>query len=334
MPVWSLGETVRSESSPFWMAFRRGRIQLIEGNVRIARIMSLYSAGYQTAVVGKWSQRSLQLCAMEELDLVSVVTPEARHLDPTLTALACEKHVFLEKPIATSMEDAKQIVSAAEASSKFLMVGQILRFENKYASVKKTIDEGRLGKVLSIHARRHRPRQLYRLYGDRVHLMLENSIHDIDICLWYTKDRVRSVRAFTRNSQGLTYPDINWGFLEFENGSVACVETHWIIPDESGVMNNDAMQIIGSDGIAGIDFVPSGLSYWTSSGHQIVNTSYDAFLPSGIQGAIQQEIGYFLKCLLKEEEPSVIRPREAAEALRVTLALVESAEAGEDITLD
>lgn len=275
-----------------------------------------------------------ELCAMDELDMVSVVTPEAKHLDPTLAALSSEKHVLLEKPIATSIEDANQIVDAAEASPAFLMVGQILRFENKYATVKKALDDNRLGKVLSIHARRHRPRQLYRLYGDRVHLMLENSIHDIDICLWYTEDRVRKVRGFTRNSQGLAYPDINWGFLEFENGAVACVETHWIIPDESGIMNNDAMQVVGTDGLADIDFVPSGLSFWTASGHEVVNTSYDAYLPSGIQGAIQQELGYFLNCVRRGEEPSIIQPRDAAEALRVTLALVESAEKDEAVSLD
>jgi hypothetical protein len=49
-----------------------------------------------------------------------------------------------------------------------------------------------------------------------IHGTLENSIHDIDLCLWYTQDRVRNVRAFTRNIQGGATPDINWSFLEFE----------------------------------------------------------------------------------------------------------------------
>jgi UDP-N-acetylglucosamine 3-dehydrogenase len=273
------------------------------------------------------------LCERDDLDAVSVVTPETGHLEPTVCALKHHKHVLLEKPIASSLEDSRQILSAAQSSSRVLLVGQILRFENKYGTVKRLIEEGRLGKIVSIHARRNRPRKLYRVWGNRVNLMLENSINDVDIILWYVQDRVNQVRAFARNTQGGLYPDINWGFLEFENGAVACLETNWTLPDESGVMTDDAMYVIGSEGTARIEFVPSGLAIWSSSGQEIMNTSYDALLPYGIEGAIRQEVGYFLKCVKTGCEPTVILPEEAAEALRVTLALVESAESRADVRL-
>src|ERR1035441_3077133 len=130
-----------------------------------------------------------ELCARQDIDLVSIVTPEAHHLAPVMTAVGQGKHIFLEKPIATRAADAAKIVEAAEKAGVFLMVGHILRFENNYGTMKRKIEEGKLGDIVSIHARRNRPRKLYKIYS-REHAIIENSIHDIDLCLWYTQARV------------------------------------------------------------------------------------------------------------------------------------------------
>lgn len=274
-----------------------------------------------------------ELCADKEIDIVSVVTPEADHLDPVLAAAREGKHIFLEKPIATSLEDSQRIIEAAQQADIYLMIGHILRFESHYATVKREIDAGDLGEVVSIHARRNRPKKLYKLFGDRVHCILENSIHDIDLCLWYTQDAVVNVRAFTRNVQGRKNPDINWSFLEFEGGAVACIETHWIIPDRAGVMTNDSMQVIGTKGIANIHFVPSGLHFWKEGGCETANVSYDAWFNNQVRGAIKEETSYFVDCVRRGEPPTLATAEEALEALKVALALVRSSEEQRDVKL-
>ncbi|MDE0202664.1 MAG: Gfo/Idh/MocA family oxidoreductase, partial [Rhodospirillaceae bacterium] len=73
------------------------------------------------------------LLARDDLDAVSVVTMWDQHTEPTLDALAAGKHVFLEKPMASTVDDCAKIVAAAEAAPGFLMVGHICRFNPRYA---------------------------------------------------------------------------------------------------------------------------------------------------------------------------------------------------------
>ena len=148
------------------------------------------------------------------------------------------------------------------------------------------------------------------------------------------RDRVARVRAFTRNVQGGEHPDVNWGFLEFEGGAVACIETHWLIPERAGVVTNDALQIIGTAGIADIHFVPSGLSVWTNDGAETANVSYDAWFEGQLRGAIKEEIGYFVDCVRAGMTPTVITPVEALQALKVALALVSSSQENREIKLN
>lgn len=274
-----------------------------------------------------------ELCAHSDIELVSVVTPESLHLAPVLTAVQAGKHILLEKPIATNLEDAAKIIEAVEKAHLHLMVGHILRFEANYGTVRREIEEGHLGKILSIHARRNRPKRLYSSYS-RTHGILENSIHDIDLCLWYTKDRVRNVRAFTRNIQGGATPDINWSFLEFEGGAVACIENHWLIPDGAGITTDDAMQVIGSKSVADMHFVPSSLNLWREQGAESANVSYDAHFAGKVWGAIKEEVGYFVDCVRGGKSPTVLTPQDAFEALRVALALVRSSQEQSDVRLD
>lgn len=274
-----------------------------------------------------------ELCRRPDLDLISIVTPEDAHVEPVRQAASAGKHIFLEKPIANSIEDSQSIIDAAEEAGVFLMIGHILRFEHRYASVKRLIDEGDLGRVVSIHARRNRARSLYPVYGNRVHGLIVNGIHDLDLCLWYLGSPAKKVRAFTRNIQGGKNPDINWGFVEFDGGAVVCLETHWMIPEKAGVVTADQMQVIGTRGVANIDFVHSGLDLWKESGQEVLNVSYDAWFQGRLWGPLVEEVSYFCECVRNNRRPSVITPSEAQEALRLALALVESAERETEIVI-
>lgn len=274
-----------------------------------------------------------KLCAQKDIEIVSIVTPETQHLAPVLAATRHKKHILLEKPIATSVEDGEKIIEAAEKARVYLMVGHILRFESNYGTMKREIDAGTLGRVVSIHARRNRPKKLFKMYS-RTHPMIENSIHDIDICHWYTQDRVVNVKGYTRSIQKGSNPDVNWGFLEFKGGAVACIETNWLIPDAAGILANDGMQVIGTRGTADLHFVPGTLNIWEPKGTRNVHVSYDAFFGGKIRGAIREELGYFVDCVRNGQAPSVMQPREALQALKVALALIRSSEEKRDISLD
>jgi len=266
------------------------------------------------------------------LDAVSITTPEEAHLAPALAAIAAGKHILVEKPIATRLDEAERMVSAARDAGVYLMPGHILRFETRYALLKDRLESGELGSVVSIYARRSRPKSLAKTYL-RTHGVLEASIHDLDLVLWYTGDRVKRVRAFQRNIQGYANPDVLFAILELGKGALVCIENNWLTPDESGVGLNDAMQVAGTRGIAHIDFVNTGLSLWRESGYLALDVSHEPRVRGEVFGALKEELAYFARCVLEGRPPAVVTAAGAVEGLRVALAIIASAEQERDIVL-
>ncbi len=274
-----------------------------------------------------------ELCGLPELDAVDVVTPEETHLVPVLTAIGAGKHVFVEKPLATNIADCSRMIEAANTAGRYLMVGQILRFETKYSMLKDELAHNGLGRIVSMHARRNRLKALLPRYG-RTHPAIENSIHDIDLMLWYTGDRVRRVRGYGRRVVSTVHPDTFWGILEFDGGAIGVVETIWLLPEAAGVMLDDSFQIIGDRGVGNIRLVPGALTFWRDKGPEVPDVSYDPRVAGAARGALRDELAYFCDCILDGHAPEVITAVEAKRAVRVALALVESERAGKDVELE
>ncbi len=292
------------------------RAQYIASEFRIPRVYS----------------RVEEICADPTLHAIDVVTPEQAHREPVLLALQHGKHVFVEKPLALDLNHCKEMIAAADRAGRYLMVGQILRFETKYAMIKDEIASGRLGKVVSMHARRNRPKALLSRYG-RTHPALENCIHDIDLMLWYTGASVKRVRGYGRSATGGKNHDVFWGILEFDNGALGVVETIWLIPQAAGVMLDDSMQVIGDKGIANVQLVPGSLTYWREEGGETPDVCYDPRVAASARGALREELSYFCDCVLDGQPPQMITAPEAMKAVQVALALVESAHTDEAIEL-
>jgi UDP-N-acetylglucosamine 3-dehydrogenase len=282
--------------------------------------------------IGRICSSLQDICNLPDLDAIDVVTPEETHLEPVMTAIAAGKHVFVEKPLATDLEDCSTMIRAADAAGRYLMVGQILRFDTKYAMMKDEVLRGGFGRIISMHARRNRLKDLIPRYG-RTHPAIENSIHDIDLMLWYTGDRVRRVRGYGRKAVATKHHDTFWGILEFESGAIGVVETIWLLPKSSGVMLDDSFQLIGDRGVGNLRLEPSALTYWRDEGPESPDVSYDPRVGGQARGALRDELAYFCECILDGHPPSMITAVEAKRAVRVAFALVESAMAERDIEL-
>jgi UDP-N-acetylglucosamine 3-dehydrogenase len=272
-----------------------------------------------------------QICGLPDLHAIDVVTPEQTHLDPVCAAFAAGKHVFVEKPLATDLAHCTAMIDAASAAGRFLMVGQILRFETKYAMLKDEIASGGLGAPVSMHARRNRPKSLLPVYG-RTHPALENCIHDVDLMLWYVGKPVRRVRGYARHATGRKHPETFWGIIEFEGGAIAVTETIWMLPD-AGIFLDDAFQFIGTAGVANIQLHPGAFAILRDSGYQLPDVSYSPRIGGAARGALRDELAYFCECVQTNCPPTVITAVEARRAVRVILALIESAEAARDVEI-
>jgi predicted dehydrogenase len=273
-----------------------------------------------------------EICALGDLHAIDVVTPEETHLEPVVTALARGKHVFVEKPLATDLAHCARMIDAACASGRFLMPGHLLRFETKYAMIRDALAAGSLGDVVSMHARRNRPKSLLPVYG-RTHPALENCIHDVDLMLWYAGTPVRRVRAFARRATGRRHPDTFWGFLEFEGGAIGVVETIWMLPKGAGIGLDDAFQLIGSEGVANLQLYPGTLSFWKEQGYELPDSGYDPRVAGAARGALRDELAYFCECILENRSPEVVTTQDAMRAVRVVLALIKSGETETDVEI-
>ena len=278
--------------------------------------------------------RSLdEICGITDLDAIDVVTPEETHLEPVLKAFASGKHVFVEKPLATDLGDCARMIEKSRTSGLILMVGQILRFETKYAMLKDEVARGGLGRVVSMHARRNRLKSLLPRYG-RTHPAIENSIHDIDLMLWYTGARVERVRGYGRRAVSQKHDDTFWGVLEFDNGAIGVVETIWLLPTAAGILLDDSFQLVGDQGVGNVRLEPGGLTYWRDAGAETPDFSYDPRVAGAAKGALRDELAYFCDCVLDQRAPAVVTAVEAKRAVRVALALIESAASGRDVTIE
>lgn len=273
-----------------------------------------------------------ELCSLPDVDAISVVSTEDQHLEPVLAALAQGKHVFVEKPLATRLEDAEKMLAAARKTGLILMPGHILRFETKYATVKEQLHSGRLGRILSIYAKRNRPKWQGRIYK-RTPLVLETSIHDLDTMLWYTGKKVTSVRCHEVSVEPGKGADLTCATLKFEDGALGLLQTMWLLPDKTPFLD-DSMQVVTTSGVANIDMLQSGLTIWHEDGAEVPDVSYEPRLHGTVYGALREELSYFALCALESRQPTLLTAQDGVEALRVALALVESAKTDREVRLN
>ena len=168
-----------------------------------------------------------------ELEAVSVVTMWDQHRDPTLTALQAGKSVFLEKPMASTVADCEAIVAAAEQAPGKFMVGHICRFNPRYAAAKGEIEAGKIGKIVSIYARRNIPAWVGATVLDKIGPIIGDGVHDTDLMLWYTGAKVVSAYAQTVRVREHTHPDIGWTMYRFDSGATGVLEDNWCLPDKT-----------------------------------------------------------------------------------------------------
>ena len=149
---------------------------------------------------------------LDEVDVIDIVTPTISHFELGKKALEKGLHIFLEKPITATVEEANELVSLAKAKGLLGMVGQVERFNpalmaaNPYINTPMFIETHRLAEF--------NPR------GTDVSVVLDLMIHDIDAILSVVQSKVIDVQASGVSIISET-PDIANARLRFENGCVA-----------------------------------------------------------------------------------------------------------------
>ena len=149
---------------------------------------------------------------IDAVDVVDIVTPTIRHFECALKALQKRKHVFIEKPIVATPEEANALKRLADEAGVKVQVGHVERFNPAFIAA-----EPFIGEPLFIEAHRL---ALFNPRGTDVPVVLDLMVHDLDILLTVVKSPIAHVSASGVSIVSPT-PDITNVRIEFENGTVA-----------------------------------------------------------------------------------------------------------------
>ena len=256
-----------------------------------------------------------ELFKHEGIEAVVVATPDDLHRDPCILAAQSGLHVLVEKPIATSEEDALAMMDAAEKAGVKLMVGFTLRFVPHYLKTKAAVAEGKLGQMISIFARRLNVAGQAKRIGGRCGVLHFLGIHDFDAMRWIVGSEPVSIYSEASTSTERDFPneEETFSIIKFANGVVGCAHIGWKLPDNHPGGRDFKLDIIGDQGSLNMDLASQGLKIYTESGHKFPSTA----------PGLTEEDRAFVDCVL-DDTPVLVSGKDGLVALKMVMAALES----------
>lgn len=275
-----------------------------------------------------------RLLERTSIDAVSVATPENHHLEPTRTALARDCHVLLEKPIADTLAEAREIVDLAERSTAELTIGYMRRFVPEFAALKERVADGDVGEVLGINAAHVGRVSAYDHAADWTHPVYYMGVHEIDLLRWLLEAEAAWVFASASDGlDGQDTPAIVSSQIGFENGTVATLETNWGRRDEYPNVSTTSIEITGTEGYASVSTEQNHASLSTFEGVEYLEPwKYHGSLHGRKHDMYSWEIDHFVRCVRHGESP-LVTAEDGYASLEVANAIIESTESRDVVRL-
>jgi predicted dehydrogenase len=279
-----------------------------------------------------------------ECDVVDICLPNFLHHDVALYAFEKKCHVISEKPLATTLEDAKEMVAAASNAGKRLFYAEDWMFAPALCKTLAIIDEGAIGKPLYIRAREchsgsHSPfTQTLKCCGGGC--MVHLGVHPVSFMLALKNNRWTELVAMTSGGgnsnmkhRGMEGEDWSACIIKFEDGTSALLEANYIT---MGGME-DVIDIYGTEGCMHVDltfssaiscFSVPGVSYAVEKAELTNGWSKPAVDEKFNLGYID-EIRHFMECAKADKDAKIgLRGIDGLETMRVVSLIYKSAKEG------
>jgi predicted dehydrogenase len=277
-----------------------------------------------------------ELLASGPVDGLIVATVEDDHREPSEAAFAAGAGVLVEKPIATTIEDAERIIAAAERAGKPLLVGHVLRFDARYAQLREMVHSGAIGEPLTVYARRLNGVAAQDRLQGRCSLPVFLGVHDYDVVRWVTGSDVVEVVARARQGflggLGFAVEDASVALLTMANGALATVEEGWVLPGSHPAGFDQRLDVNGSNGRIELVGHEAGLSVMGPERYSWPDTQLWPTVHGEVVGALRRQTSHFVDVLRGNEEP-MVSGTDGWAALRIALAVEESARTGQAVRL-
>ncbi len=260
------------------------------------------------------------------VDVIDIVTPTLSHYKCARVAIKSGKHVFIEKPISNTVEEAEEIIALANEYNVKGQVGHVERFNPAFIATKNMIEN-------PMFIETHRLAE-FNPRGTDVPVVLDLMIHDIDAILSVVKSKVKIVHASGVSVISET-PDIANARIEFENGCVANLTASRI-----SLKNMRKSRFFQKDAYISIDFlekkcevvkmknapeVPGDFDMILQNAEGIKKQIYFANPEVAPNNAILDELDSFADAIINNTNP-VVTLQDGTEALRLAYMIIDSME--------
>jgi predicted dehydrogenase len=266
----------------------------------------------------------------ERPDIVSVAVPTSLHHDIVAQALERGVHALVEKPIASTVDEAWRMIRVAERTGTGLMVGHIERFNPAIVELKRRLAQA--GTIYQVAARRVGP------FPDRIRdvgVVVDLASHDIDAMRFLLDLPVERLYAETERRIHTAYEDMIVGTIRFAGGIVGSLEVNWLTPTKIRELS-----VVGSRGTFIANYLTQDLAFFENN---VVAAGWDdlATLRGMSEGnairyafrrqePLRAEIEAFV-AYARDGGPCPAAPEDAAETLDVALGLIEAARTGQPV---
>ncbi|MCI0581399.1 MAG: Gfo/Idh/MocA family oxidoreductase [Chloroflexi bacterium] len=213
---------------------------------------ALAAAVAQTGAAG--FAEPLEMLAEAELDAIVIAAPTTAHRAIALDAIGRGIAVLVEKPLASTVDEAFEIVAASRATGVPVQVGHVERFNPAVRELGRLLHEERwLSSVYAIQSRRAGP---FPARIRDVGVTVDLATHDVDICSWIAGERPVRVHAETAQRIHADHEDLLFGLLHFPSGVVAQLDVDWLTPAK-----RRQLVVIGEEGMFELDYLTQRLTF-------------------------------------------------------------------------
>lgn len=266
-----------------------------------------------------------EMFSKEKIDCVSIVVPTFLHYQVAMDVIRLGKHILLEKPIATNKKEAEEIIKYAQKKKVKLMIGHIERFNPAVQRLKDIINQGRLGRIISINIKRvgGLPPQI-----KNANVVLDLGIHDIDIANYLIGEYPQKTIGYKSKSIVDDQEDNAVVLMEYKN-ACAVIEVNWVT-----LVKVRTLDLTCTKGFARLDYIYQTLHLYENSFNYTRSKAYADFgefiekfstadeVKIGIKKAepLRLEIDHFIDCIRNDKKP-LTTGIDALKALQIAMSI-------------
>ncbi len=259
------------------------------------------------------------MLATEELDAVSIATPETARHAPAVAAARKGLALMLEKPLGRTFGDVDALVAELRSLGTAPAVNFILHADSRFARMRELVHAGAVGRLVSVFARRRGTRAGIEIYAPWTDLLSSTLIHDIEMTLAINPSPPERTfaEAVVRECAPYGTHDAVVATLRFADGTIAMFESSWVLPTSQPAPLDPAFHVVGDGGMIRIEGADHGMSVLRASGFSRPDlTHWPTDRVGHVEGALAASLGAFVTRTMAGEPPLVgLEEARAAEAV-------------------